>query len=290
MKALKSYADGADSIPTEVLEELNVGMPLSNNFFASLNDMLDQLYPNITLELILQDDMTFEGLYGELFSYLTGKDKRILEDTEVDVSDSMSNVISNVTGISVVSSIGRQQLVIEDLERNIPTSSGMIHSMLIQQLKKARARLESMERASFSGELNPDDIRELRKKELTIALIDGLNILGRGPIIRGPTDLEDDVFWMKILSFLFEHVGSLMRIGELEASIVQLWLDSIRLPEPTPHYWALIADVFSVDIEICFNNSIVLKEHYTDEFGEKRDIASYDINHEIWTINLASRN
>jgi hypothetical protein len=280
---LKSFADGIDSVPQEILDELTVGMPMSNNFFAILLGGLNSAFANVDLENLLQNEMVFEAPFGKILSLLSGKDKRYHEDFEDDVKagDIISTIMSSIGDGSRISSIERQESLIQDLISSLPGSKGIVYSMLSNKLRKEQARLNSMKMAE-NGVLHPDDFRDFKKQELTISFSDALADNGEPFVHRDIACLDPQVYWIKIQAALHQHVADYADVGELEEETLLKWIEAIKGHFPTSDYWAILADISEADIVFADGEKELYREPCSGPLGSQRVAWVYDLLRGSW--------
>jgi hypothetical protein len=289
---LSGFSDGADYLPQEILDELGVGMPMGNKFFVTLNTVLSSAYPNIDLEHLLQKDTLFEEPIGSLFSYLSGKDKRAdsLYEDDIRFEDSISHQHSSITGVSTTSSITRLQAYIEDLIRDLPGSRGIVYELAMSKLRSARTKLRAAEKVDVTHKVTPDDLLDMNKKKVTLALYDAIANYTVPALPKTSLDTDDDIFWSRILIDLFTHIGESVDSKGLEEQVLQEWILALKLYNPTPAYWAVIADKIQKDISFTYFGEEVAREMYTDTSAEglERESATYEISTRSWTISLGT--
>lgn len=289
MDTLKTFTDSSDAIPSEILAELHNSMSINNSFFSIINNMLSNMYPNIGLENLLVDNTPLDDLFGEIFSYLSGKDKRYLDELDIETNkyDTASQVLSEVSGISQVSSVGRQKDMITELTRIIPSAGGDVLDMLQRVLRKEQRKLDMMERRDVNVELDENDLMDLDKRKVTILLLKTLSDSGEDFIEKQTVIQNEDVYWLRVLSKLYEHIESAGNLGTVTEDIFESWLSSVGNPHSSKEYWDLLSDVLGYDICFELNGRIIWKEVYHNEpwieLSRSKELR-YSIHENVWKI------
>lgn len=283
-KTLLQFSDSYDSIPQEILDELSVGMPLSNNFFSTLIDSLNRFYPNVALENLLHDETAFEDTIGLLFSILSGIDKRIYDpfDVRVNPQDSISRASYAFSGVSAVSSVSRQQNLINDLKDSLLVSSGILYELGIKQLRKEEAKFRSMQ-SVLREEMSAEDLTDIDKIKTTISLFDSMIPPMDNPCPRdAASSLDDEIYWAIIASKLISFSVEQLEYEEINDEVLKNWIEAIRSPYATSTYWSILASLLRSDISFAEGSKILYTEPVADSLGGVRVTWCYDMNSSIW--------
>lgn len=280
-ETLKLYASSGEHISQELIDQLNVGMSLSNPFFSIFNNTLSSWYTNIALVNIYEEDLTFDDITGEVLTILTGKDKRTIDEEEnlLMAQDSISQALSSITGVSMSSSVGRQREVVENLIESVITSKGFAQVYLRSILKKETERLRAMELAGSNDEIEESGWLEIDKRRVTIEFFDFLESTGDSPLSRDRISSDNDIYWAHIISLLYSHIGTMDELGDADETTVRGWQDSLRRISSSREYWSLLSDRFSLDIVMNMNGKTMFKEvYYGDFIGSERRELTYELD------------
>jgi hypothetical protein len=290
-KVLMQFSESFDTIPQEVLDELSVGMPLSNHLFSSLNHLLMENYPNVELSNLLHDETPFEDTFGLLLSLISGKDKRVLSDDDGDVLpvDSISRYMSTISGISIVSSIARQETLISELVQSLMNSSGILFEWGQSKLRKEEARLRSMKSVPQEN-ISADDLKDLKKVDVTVSLLDTLKFPDDNPCPRDAASVESDIYWARIVSELVRFAGEEYELEEISEDLLKDWLDSIKSPYANSTYWSIWARRLNADIAFGINDRILYTEPVADSISDTRVRWLYDLTSKIWVKSVYTSN